>query len=100
MSGDIHAVVDLDRLRKTCAACGLHQLCLFECVEQAQDMNFFASLDFHSGQHNHSAAFCCFLNSSDVCGVIMVGDGDEIYLTFKRGADDQWGNHLNLSTRG
>jgi CRP/FNR family transcriptional regulator len=28
MSGDIHAVVDLDRLRKTCAACGLHQLCL------------------------------------------------------------------------
>lgn len=28
MSGDIHAVVELDKMRRTCAACGLHQLCL------------------------------------------------------------------------
>jgi CRP/FNR family transcriptional regulator len=28
MSDDTHTVVDLNRLRRTCSACGLHQLCL------------------------------------------------------------------------
>lgn len=28
MSADSHPVVDLNRLRRTCSACGLHQLCL------------------------------------------------------------------------
>lgn len=28
MNNEVHAVVDLARLRRTCAACGLHQLCL------------------------------------------------------------------------